>query len=158
MRLEMEQQTLSMLIFRLPGAACGRQVGCFWGVVPTIQMWSRHFLGQSLGICDLWPSWGRRCFLALGYTPVKRQSPLGTSKSQMRSKDGCRPYHLPGLWGQKSIRQGFSTCGSRPLWRLHSRCPGYDVFTLWFITVAKLGWSSNKIILWLEVPSHGERC
>ena len=49
----------------------------------------------------------------------------------------------------RCARQWFSTCGSRPLWGLHTRYPAYVIFILRFITVPRLQlWSSNEIILW----------
>ena len=51
-----------------------------------------------------------------------------------------------------------STCGSWPLWGyisdiLHIRCPAYQIFTLWLITIAKLQLWSNRIILYLGVTT-----
>lgn len=156
MRLETEWQTLSMLTLGPSLMHAADRGRCSWAVFPTIQMWSHQFLGQSLGSCDLWPAWGRTCFLTLpidlqwgGTTAARRQSPLWTSESQMKSKDGCC-HHQHGLRGQKSIRQWLSTCGSRPLWGLHMACLAFDILALWFIAVAKLvlKWQQNSLMVW----------
>jgi hypothetical protein len=44
--------------------------------------------------------------------------------------------------------------GLRHLWGLHIRYLVYEIFTLWFVTEAKLQlWSSNGIIVWLGVTT-----
>lgn len=37
----------------------------------------------------------------------------------------------------EGLEQGFLTCWSRPLWGLHIRFPAYQIFTLWFLTIAE---------------------
>ena len=63
--------------------------------------------------------------------------------------------HAPLCCRVRCARQWFSTCGSRPLWGMHTRYPAYVIFILRFITVPRLQlWSSNEIILWWGGGHH----
>lgn len=55
-----------------------------------------------------------------------------------------------------SLEWWFSGCGSQPLCGCMSVILQYQTFTSQFITVANLLWSSNKIMIWLGSPQHGE--
>ena len=52
------------------------------------------------------------------------------------------------------LEKRFSTCMLRPIWGSHILYLAYQIFTLWFIPVAKSQlWSSNEISLWLGVTT-----
>ena len=86
--------------------------------------------------------------LALRAFPKAKDAPatVATVTAWCWSVAGLILYsRLQPFWGegQSTLSQGS-----------HIRHPAYQIFTLWFISVAKLQlWSSNEVILWLGVTT-----